>query len=376
MMAVDYLDPLELCPKDRAEGEKVKVAVHALMLNPNYFSARLVLMMYVFGNNALYFIGKSPVFVELRDRNRELFELANQVAMAFCSYKLAQCIYKYDRRSYSLKSFIWHIYRYAKETVKGYVKKVSGVFVASDPRNKQLADEFGAYLRSDTWDELPYHIDTYWAEAVSSALSKHAKDFGLHVSLVKTIQVGGETETVTAADGSKHFVKKGHHEEQLKYIALDMSHAECERALAELEAHGAPLYRDTETNQCPTMTEAEFERFRDYYLKNSTNNTVNQRVNREVNLAIGRLYLCEKASPTEIVDALGPEYPRQVAAKLDGFSAENMPGPLTVIKVRGRIYQNIVPMRTEFMKVCESCISGDEQSSPSMAKEGSSACST
>lgn len=373
MVAVDYLDPLELCPNDPAKGERVKAAVHALMLNPNDFHARFLLLQYAFGDNALYYIGKYPVLYLIRDQERELFELANQVAMAVCCYKLARCIYKYDRHQHSLLSFIFHVYRYAKETVKGFVKAVSDAYAAPDPDALEIAGEYRRSLSADARDTLPYHMNTQWAEAVCSALNRHTEDFGVKASIIKTIQVGGTVEAVAAPNGVHH-VRSGHHEELLAYIALDMSPEECDRALAELAEHHAPLYSEDPVKQRPALPAEEFESFKRFYLENSKSNTFSQAVNHEVNLAIARLYLCESTSLAGILDALGPDYPQQAAGKLNHPSGEKIPGPLTPIKVRSRVYQNIIPMLAEFMKKRESCISTEKSLSPSEAKEGSSAC--
>ncbi|NLI19984.1 MAG: hypothetical protein GX418_00315 [Clostridiales bacterium] len=373
---MDFLDPSELCPNDPAQGERVKVAVHALMLNPNDFQARLLLIQYAFGINALNFIGKYPVFDEIRNRDRELFELANQVAMAFCCYKLARSIYKYDRYKHSLRSFVWLVYQYAKDTVRGYAKSAPGAHTALDPDNPRMAREFEAYLNSDAREALAYHMGTQWAEAVRSALGKHTEDFGAPASIVKTRQVGGEIKVIASPDGSQRRVKKGHHEEQLTYIALDISPEECERALAALAAHHAPLYSETATKRRPALSAAEFDCFKRFYLENSKNSTGNQAVNNEVNLAIGRLYLCEQMSLAGILETLGPEYPEQAVVEPDDPAGKVQPEWLTPIKVRSRVYQNLIPMFREFMKERDSCISKEEPSTPSEATEGSSACST
>ncbi len=374
MVAVDYLDPLELCPNDPAEGERVKIAVHALMLNPNDYQARFLLLQYTFGENALFYIGKNPVFQEMRDQDREFFELANQVAMAFCCYKLARCIHKYDRHKYSLHSFIWHVYRYAKDTVKGYARTAPGAHAIPDPDNPQKVREYIVSLNSDARDTLTYHMVTQWVEAVSSVLSRHAADFGVPADIVRTRQVGGVTEVVTAPDGLQHHIRRGHHEEQLLYDTLDMSPEECDRALAALNEHHAPLYSEDPAKRHSTLSAEEFGSFTRFYLENSKNNTFNQAVNNEVNLEIGRLYLCESTSLAGILDTLGPDYPQQVAMKLDNPSNAKKPEPLTPVKVRSRVYQNILPMLTDFMKKRESCISMKASSPPSSAMEGSSAC--
>lgn len=371
---MDYLDPLELCPNDPAKGERVKVAVHALMLNPNDMPSRFILLQYGFGDDALNYTGKFPVFEKLRYQDRELFELANQVAMAFCCYKLAQSIYKYDRYKYSLKSFIGHMYYYAKKTVEGYAKNAPGAKKKSDFPEPVSIREYEVKRKAEDKDDRDYHTITQWADAVTAVLSGHQNVFGNPVNVDKTKQTGGVTVVVVGPDGSRHKVKTGYTEEQLLYIEFDMSLDECQRAIAFLKANGTKFYNDAAPKQHDTLSAAEFDSFRLYYLEHSAKNTFNQVVNNEVNLEIGRLYLLERSSLAGILDTLGADYPERVAEKMDGRANAKKPEPLTRIKVRGRIYQNIKPMLDNFMKEREGCISEEEKSLKSEAREGSSAC--
>lgn len=387
MVAVDFLDPSELCPDDPAEGKRVKVAVHALMLNPNDYQARFAVMQYAFGVNALYYIGKFPIFHEIRDQDRELFEFANQVVMAVCCHKLALSIHTYNRYQYSLRSYIWHIYGFAKNTVYGYVKTAPGAKGALGSDCPRLAREFEAYLNadSDARDALAYHINTQWAESVSSALSKHVGDFGVPAGVVRTRKV--EDGSDSPPDEAKR--EKKYHFEQLKYVAFDMSFEECKDAIAALEMHNAPLYKEAAPKPRPAPPEIQFECYTRFYLQNSKNHTFSQIVNNAVNLEIGRLFTCEKKSLAEILESLGPDYPRKIAEKLahdpsaaraygiDPSEAEKFDPSaaklLTPVTVRGRVYQNHIPMLKLFMTERASCIS-EQEPSQSDAKEESSSC--
>jgi hypothetical protein len=115
----DYLASAELSPQSHKAGDNIRLAVHALMLNPNGYWARTRLIEWQFGEKAFDHDGK--VLDKLEKIEPELAILANQAAMSFCAAKIAMEIHKFDRYGkYSLDQFIMLQYYNARQTVRDY----------------------------------------------------------------------------------------------------------------------------------------------------------------------------------------------------------------------------------------------------------------
>ena len=142
----DYLTPSELCPSNTQYGESVRLAVHALQLNPNAIWARLRLLVYTFGSDCLDYNGG---VLDMTNGGAMLKETANRAAMAMCGASLARGIHKYDRYEEPLKKFVWKIYNNSRRTVREiYAKEIGSKEI--DPMKKSVDEEFNKRFQKES----------------------------------------------------------------------------------------------------------------------------------------------------------------------------------------------------------------------------------
>ncbi|MDR2909107.1 MAG: hypothetical protein LBU86_04415, partial [Oscillospiraceae bacterium] len=214
----DYLASAELSPSSLESGDKIRLAVHSLQLNPNAYFARLDLIKWQYGEEALEYNGK--VLDKLEQIEPELAQIGNRAAMSFCAAKIAMEIHKFDRYGdMSLDHFIKVQYNNAKKTVRDlYVRKIGKGRPKKAATNKdaeyraridaEFAEVFGSRSVYEILKELltgygvsapgEKHTKTEWQELILNNAAFQASRNEVHEMLEE------ETASAPAIEYEEH----------------------------------------------------------------------------------------------------------------------------------------------------------------------------